>query len=204
MENVCGQSAKAQILADHLPCRCSQNSHAGQSLSLLTRTKESTLLCLSAEIRLAFSAQEVALEILEELHVPTAEHTAQLNALGQPDQPLGTLGSSGLHQFIRFYSTLETSSACFEHVSDQTQISKPEQFASLCCNEVPWQSCCGTLGFTCPTSSKAAVRTSSIFHTQDKQMREYLTSAPPLPHNWMCQLLNCVHFPALQLLSERP
>lgn len=37
----------------------------------------------------------------------SAGHTAQLTALGQPDQPVGMLGSSGLHQeFILFYSIL--------------------------------------------------------------------------------------------------
>lgn len=47
----------------------------------------------------------MALEILEELHDPTAEHTAQLTALGQPDQPVGMLGSSGLQQdLIQFDS----------------------------------------------------------------------------------------------------
>lgn len=49
-----------------------------------------------------FCSVEVALEVLEVLHVASAEHTAQLTALGQPDQPVAMLGSPGLHQFILF------------------------------------------------------------------------------------------------------
>lgn len=89
-----------------------------------------------------------------------ARHLCSLPRVGagEPIVPAPSTCSRGLSSCI-----FSTNPAHSDGISDQTQISKPKQFASISYNQDHWQRRGGILGFTCPASSKATAITISIF-----------------------------------------